>query len=375
MRSIFVVSNRAFRKRRGTDDYELLDSLNPKGSKELRLFEAVPADEALERWRFELVPDKIGRKHFEAAGVEPFLKKSSYRGSDLVSARLADRMQSHGRNLLIFVHGYNNSAVEACGRAWRLATKYDLEVVVFSWPANGGGEWLLEDLHGTASYKSDKSDARSSVEALDRTLGRMQLLMNELNRAFLPAIRQEAEAEFPNDRHAQRARTAELLRARACPFKVTLMAHSMGNYLYKKMLLSSSDRLSANTIFDNVLLKAADTNHEQHAEWVERIVTRHRVYVMVNQNDDALRLSTMKIGEAQKPRLGNTFANQDAANATYIDCTFCAGKLHSYFDELDFGEEAQRSVKLVEFFAKALNGEIAEDELAYQPATNTFRLP
>lgn len=375
MDSIFVVTNRAFRRDRKTGGYQLLDNLNPKGSKELRLFEATPADANLMQWRFDAVADKINPKDFEAAGVEPFSKKSKYRGSDLVSARIAARLREHKRNLLLFIHGYNNTADDACRRAWRLAQRYGLEVVVFSWPANGGGEWLLENLHGLASYKSDKSDARSSIEALDRTLGRMQLLMNELNRAFLPKIRSEAEAAFPNDRHSQHAMMAELLRRRACPFRVTLVAHSMGNYLYKKMLLSSSDRLSTDTIFDNVILKAADTNHDGHAEWVKRIVIRHRVYVIINQNDDALRLSTMKVGEAQKPRLGNTLSSQDAPNATYIDCTFCAGERHSYFDEVDFGEESANSKRLCEFFAKAFNGEIAEEALEYQAGTNTYRIP
>ena len=375
MKSMFVVTNRAFRRDPQTGSYVLLDNLNKKGSKELRLFEAQPEDDSLKAWRFEPVPDKVNAQHFRDANVEPFLRKTQYRGSDLAAARIADRLQTNKQNLVFFVHGYNNTALDACRRAWRLAARYNVEVIVFTWPANGGGEWLLEDLHGTASYKSDKSDARSSTEALDRALGRMQMLMNELNRAFLPRIREEAAAAFPDDRHSQRAMIAQLLRARACPFKVTLLAHSMGNYLYKKTLLSSTERLSANVVFDNVILKAADTNHERHADWVQRIVIRHRVYVIVNQNDDALRLSTMKIGEEQKPRLGNTLSSQNAANAAYIDCTFCAGERHSYFDEVDFGDERDRSRSLLEFFTRAFNGEIAEQSLTYHPGTNTYQVP
>lgn len=375
MSSLYVVTNRAFRRDSESGSYELLDRLNPKGSKELRIFEARPQDDALERWHFDQVPDKVSLQHFRDAGVEPFTRKTAYRGSDLISASVAKRLQQNQHNLLLFVHGYNNTALDACRRAWRLGQRYGLQVIVFSWPANGGGEWLIEDLHGKASYKSDKSDARSSIEALDRTLGRMQLLMNELNRAFLPKIQAEAVAAFPSDRHQQRAMIAKLLRERACPFKVTLLAHSMGNYLYKKMLLSSGERLSANTVFDNVILKAADANHEKHAEWVRRILIRHRVYIVVNQNDDALRLSTMKIGEDQKPRLGNTLSGQDADNASYIDCTFCAGDRHSYFEELDFGDERDRSKTLCEFYTKAFNGEIAEEALTYHPGTNTYRVP
>lgn len=375
MSSLFVITNRAFRRDGNTGSYDLLDKLNPKGSKELRIFEARPEDDALQRWHLDAVPDKVSLHHFTDAGVEPFVRKTAYRASDLVSACLAKRLRDHNHNLLMFIHGYNNTALDACRRAWRLGKRYGLQVVVFTWPANGGGEWLIENLHGKGSYKSDKSDARSSIEALDRALGRMQMLMNELNRAFLPKIQQEAVAAFPDNRHEQRAMIAKLLRERACPFKVSLLAHSMGNYLYKKMLLSSGERLSTNTIFDNVILKAADTNHADHAEWVQRILIRHRVYVIVNQNDDALRLSTMKIGEEQEPRLGNTLSSQDADNASYIDCTFCAGDRHSYFEELDFDGEEDRSKALCEFYARAFNGEIAEEVLKYYPGTNTYRVP
>lgn len=384
--SLFVVSNRAF-DCKSPSNCELKDNLNAKGSKELRIFEARPRkknDPELKDWKISVVPDEVSPEHFRKAKVKPLTPAKDrrphlngsepYRGSDLVAARLTARLREDNHNLLIFIHGYNNTVEDACRRAWRIAERYQIEVVIFSWPANGGGEWFLEDLHGTASYKSDKSDARASIEALDRMLNKTQLLMNELNRAFLPKIREEALEAHPGDRYAQRRMIAGLLRERACPFKVTLMAHSMGNYLLKKTLLSSSDRLSAHTIFDNVILKAADTNHENHAEWVQRLLTRQRVYIVVNQGDDALRLSMMKIGEEQKPRLGNSLLGQEASNAVYIDCSLCAGDRHSYFDELDFGEERPRSLKLVRFFERILNGEAGEPELPFHQANNTYRI-
>ena len=46
-------------------------------------------------------------------------------------------------------------------------TNMAVEVVSFSWPANGGGAW------GVASYKSDKRDALNSTGALDRCIQRI----------------------------------------------------------------------------------------------------------------------------------------------------------------------------------------------------------
>ena len=372
--SLFVVTNRAFRRVRGGAGYELRDGLNPKGSRELRLFEARPRGGDVSDWVLEPARDRPTLRDFESHGVEPLRRKRRYNGSDLVAARLVDTLRTHRRNLLVFIHGYNTNALDAIRRAWRIAERYDIEVLLFTWPANGGGERLLENLHGVASYKSDKSDARASTEALDRMLGRMHMLMQELNTGVWEQAEADARAAHPDSPERRREALVRALRERACPFNISLLAHSMGNYLYKKMLLSSGERLSADTVFDNVILKAADTNHEGHAQWVERIRARRRVYVTINQEDDALRLSTMKIGDQQRARLGNTLARQDAANARYIDLTSYVGDAHSYFDEADLERAPGGAKPLTDFVARAVNGESAEDGLDYQVATNTYRL-
>ncbi|MGL6231831.1 hypothetical protein ACSZMQ_12290 [Aeromonas rivipollensis] len=51
-----------------------------------------------------------------------------------------------------------------------------------------------------------------------------------------------------------------------CPFTINLMLHSMGNYLFKH-LLGSSTYNANHLLFDNVVMVAADTNNEHHAEW------------------------------------------------------------------------------------------------------------
>lgn len=74
----------------------------------------------------------------------------------------------NGRNLLLFVHGYNNDMTDVLDRAERLEQNFGVEVIVFSWPANGGG------LHGVLSYKSDKRDALASVGAFNRVLEKLE---------------------------------------------------------------------------------------------------------------------------------------------------------------------------------------------------------
>jgi hypothetical protein len=369
---MFIVTNRDFRRYRNSDLYTLKDDPNPKGAKELRLFEATPRDAAGRRWDIHIIPDRPDDADFDGLDTD-FIRPWNRRrvGSDLVAARLIPRLRETGRNLVLFIHGYNTAIEDALRRARRMEQVYDVEVLVFSWPSNGGGDGALEDLHGVASYLSDKSDARESVGALDRALWRMNALLQDLNAGVFDAACEHARATKPDSRDTERRRIADYLREHACPFNITLIAHSMGNYLFKKLLTSSSERLSRSCTFDNVILKAADTNHAGHAEWVQRIRTRKRVYILINQEDSALGLSNLKVGEAQKPRLGSTIAEQNAHNAAYIDFTGTLDREHSYFDD----DDVERTVpKLEPLMHELLNGRIGHRDLRYDVDTNTYRL-
>ncbi|NKI36450.1 alpha/beta hydrolase [Wenzhouxiangella sp. XN79A] len=369
---MYIITNRNFRKYRNSDLYTLTDDPNPNGSKELRLFEATPRDAAGGKWDIHIIPDRPEEAEFEGLDTD-FIRPWNRRrvGSDLVAARLIPKLRESGRNLVLFIHGYNTTIEDALNRARRMEQVYDVEVLVFSWPSNGGGDSALEELHGVASYLSDKSDARESVGALDRALWRMNALLQDLNAGVFDAARDHARASRPDSRDEERRLLANYLREHACPFNISLIAHSMGNYLYKKLLTSSSERLSCACTFDNVILKAADTNHHDHAEWVQRIRARKRVYILINQDDSALGLSNLKIGEAQKPRLGATIAQQNAHNAAYIDLTGTLDREHSYFDNQD----TKRTVPNLEpVMRELLNGRIAHRDLPYEVGTNTYRL-
>ncbi|MDT8439914.1 MAG: alpha/beta hydrolase [Wenzhouxiangellaceae bacterium] len=368
---MLVITNRKFRKHRNRDTYSLKDAFNPRGPEELRLFWATPrTGDEVEKWDLRLVPDRPRLKEFSGLDTS-FIPAGQGRrfGSDLATAKLLARIAENKRDVLLFIHGYNTNVHDALARAHRIETSYPVEVVVFSWPSNGGGDNPLEDAHGVASYLLDKADARKSIAALDRALWRMHALITGLNAGLFDTARTHARQIAPDDRDEQRREIARWLREHRCPFNVTLLAHSMGNYLYKKLLTSSSERLSCDCTFDNVVLKAADTNHEDHADWVARIRARQRVYILINQNDHALKLSSLKVGEAQKARLGATLAEQNAANASYIDLTEALGDEHSYFDRTDLETPFPELEPLME---KLVTGRNAHAGLGYRVDTNTF---
>src|SRR5262249_52410188 len=148
-----------------------------------------------------------------------------------------------------------------------------------------------------------------------------------------------------------------------------LLFHSMGNYIYKNYM-SSSTYSGNRLVFDNVIMASADANNPGHPEWVDRIQCRKRGYITINENDIALRASRMKAGEEQQARLGHWPYNLDSRRAVYVNFTSAdgVGDSHAYFE----GDPVRKNPKVKGFFDTALNGGVAEDGLAYDAARNMY---
>ena len=194
--------------------------------------------------------------------------------------------------------------------------------------------------------------------------------MNLITKARRDEIRAKVEAEHFLDREKQNMLYSKLLQ-KECPFGVSIMFHSMGNYLYKSMLKSSITE-GNQLVFDNVLLVAADTNSKDHINWVDKIRCRKRCYVTINENDQALAVSRAKFGEQQLARLGHYVRNLNSRQVYYINLTDASwvNKSHSYFDK----KVVTRNSKVFEFFNQAINGEFAEKRLKYQSSGNYYEV-
>lgn len=329
-----------------------------KGPNELRLVEATRRGRG---WEISILPDRLTPEMKAEIGMDPDEEAFASR---YVASRILRRIRDEKRNLLVFVHGYNNDLKAVLDRAQGLAERYKVEVLAFTWPALGGGA------PGTLNYRTDKRHARASNGAFERVLIKVHEYLLGFNQDLMTDARHKAERKFPDNPEKQDEHFAELA-SKGCPFTVNLMLHSMGNYLYKHMLLSTATEGNQLT-FDNVVLVAADTNNQEHALWVDRIVCRKGVYVTINENDSALGLSRMKVGEAQLARLGHWRHNLDARQALYVDFTDApsVGNSHAYFE----GAPVRSAASAVRrFFHRVLNGERAEDELEFSPATRMYR--
>lgn len=369
---MFVITNRCvFPDKKGFAIFGKRPS--ERGPNELRL---ARVNRVSGKWKIQLLPDELDdttlaeinvQREFDERGNPIPVYASRYVAYHLLKAVNPKRMGikgGRGRNLVFFVHGFNNTVKDVVERAEKLEKTYGVEVLVFTWPANGGGA------RGVTDYLSDKRDARASVGALDRCLAKLDSYLADFNDAWLKEIMCQARDKHGDDAEKRDEFIARMIR-RGCPFTVNLFLHSMGNYLFKQVMKSGVYR-GGRLIFDNVVLAAADVNNLDHALWVDRICSRNRIYITINENDFALGASRMKAGEQQLARLGHCTHNLDSRLAVYVDFTHAAHvrNSHSYFE----GKAVEKNPRVKEFFHQALNGECAEYSISYDEAKRLYRL-
>lgn len=211
-------------------------------------------------------------------------------------------------DVVVFIHGYNNSFRFSCVRFAQLVydTRFEGKPVLFSWPSNGGDS-LMDEITGIASYGSDGADAKASVNSLAHVLREVA-----------------ADRRKPEGAPAKRG-------------DIHLIAHSMGCQL----LVDALDKLrtewpAGSRPFKSIVLAAPDVDSNDLARLVRCVRTpAERVTLYFCQEDRALWASSQfharqpggalrqRIGQALciLPKIENIDAN--AANTTFIG--------HSYF--------------------------------------------
>ncbi|MBR0567479.1 alpha/beta hydrolase [Azoarcus sp. L1K30] len=384
---MFIVTNREVDETKTTVKDAFKPYANARGPNELRLAEAVRDGS---QWRIRILPDEITDEMAAEVGltheIDPDTgdRKPLY-ASAYVARRIVERVnprmlggkekpkgkaKSKGRNLVFFVHGFNNNVEAVLDRAEQLEQLYGVEVLPFTWPANGGG------VKGVVSYLSDKRDALASTGAFDRCLGKLEDILNRIHEEHVQRVEALANARYANKdkpglidaEQWDNFFTRES--QKWCPFSVSMMLHSMGNYLFKQLLKSTVYR-GNRLLFDNVVMVAADANNENHAEWVDRIQCRGRIFITINERDSALLASRMKVGEQQLARLGHYPYKLDSRQAVYVDFTNQphVGSEHAYFEG-----DPVKNPQVKQFFDEALNGEFAESGLKFDIGRNMYRL-
>lgn len=361
---MFVITNRKVEESAtGLDKFG--KTPNEKGNNELRLAEVTKKRKG---YTVEFLDDELdkgeAREFIDEFDLDLDPDEPQF-ASLKVACRTVRRAREHKRHILMFVHGFNNDMHDVMSTALDLEKRYEVEVIPFSWPADGGGA-------GQLSYLSDKRDARASAGALERALKKVHDYLMLISESSRISLREKAKAKFPDNVERRNALYAELLR-KDCPVTVNALFHSMGNYLYKQMLKSSSNEGNS-LIFDNVVLCQADANNAGHPNWVDKISHNRRVFITINENDYALRLSRIKPGDPQRARLGHYIKRLDSRIAHYINLTDASWVKESHSPFAEPADE-DKNKKLYAFFRDAFTGEPAEEPLRFRPEGNWYEIP
>ena len=360
---MFVITNRSLDEfRTGLDQFG--KTPNKKGNNELRLAQVTKRRNG---YAVKFLSDELDKGEAREF-INEFKLRLDPDDTQYASLKVACQTVRHARekkrHILLYVHGYNNDMRDVMQTAFHLQELYEVEVMPFSWPANGGG------IGGKLSYLSDKRDARASTGALERSLKKVHEYLMLISESSRIELREKARTKFPENAERRDALYAELLR-KDCPFTINALFHSMGNYLYKQMLKSSISE-GNNLIFDNVVLCQADTNNAGHPNWVDEISHNRRVFITINENDFALRLSRIKPGDAQRARLGHYIKRLDSRIAHYINLTDASWVQNSHSP---FAEPAVKNQKLKSFFQEAFTGQPAEEPLRFRAEGNWYEVP
>ena len=360
---MYLITNRKMTKAKNLKAFGKTPS--PKGPNELRM---VSVEKSGKGWKVDLIVDQLEPEIVKELKLKYMLDINTeipWHGSLKVACDLFERARTEKKSILFFVHGYNNDIADVLEAADKIESLYDVIVVPFSWPANGGGV-----VTGTAAYLSDKADARASAGALNRAICKIQQMHLMLTRSLQQRSQEAAFKKHPNNPNAAASFYTQLME-KDCSAKISLLCHSMGNYVLK-FTLATNENSTSLLVFDNICLVAADANNKDHIQWVGKLDVRKRIYVVINENDSALQASRIKPGKEQKARLGHYLKQLNSPNASYIDVTDVKylGSEHTYFK----GDPIHKNVRLRALFNDIFNGKSVENTLDYHADINTYRL-
>jgi len=358
---MYIITNRRITASDG--GYDIFEKTpNSIGIGELRLVEIFTKDGVDS---FKMLEDKLTVGKIEKLNQNFNLDldlNQEYHASLEVASKLFQKARKTKKQILVFVHGYNNDMKDIVQTANKLELTYNVIPLIFSWPANG-------EFTGVVNYKSDKKDARESAGALNSFFKKLHYYHEIFTNAEVKKLLEKAQRKHPNNPLKAKEKYVELQK-KSCKVSINLLCHSMGNYLLKHEE-TPSDRSLKVPIFDNVCLVAADVNNENHKEWVEKIEVKSNLYIVINKHDYALAFSRIKPKEEQLARLGHYRKGLNARNATYIDVTNADSiqTEHTYFIKtVDY------DTKLKNVFANMFEGRDAEDGLVYQSSNNSYVL-
>lgn len=282
---VLYVTNRAVSGAgRRVEDYS--NSVTRRGVSLGTSIVAIPCDhrigvlESASIFRFQFRNDP--RKHITVMSVAP--QKSDPFFKEL-SSRVA---RSRGREVLVFIHGFNVSFEDSLRRTAQLAydLKFDGVPIAFSWPSRSIGiskqqfglAAISPPVAAVALIEATRTEYAAAGENADETVFSLREFLNEV-------------------------------RKRSGATTIHLIAHSMGARVLAKALSEIGEpRLSPReALFREIILAAPDISVELFKSLAEGFrLKAHRITLYASSKDRALAISK---AINDHPRAGETGAN------------------------------------------------------------------
>ena len=179
MVKVYFGTNRKPNRKMAPDDFGR--GFSEAGLASLRFGMAEVTGEKLDSYDLYLAPERL-RKDAELkikGGVGSIL------GSLNIFERVRQKMVAHGRDTVVFIHGYNVSFKEALTSAARLKRNFSTDaggtganVVLFSWPSDGS-------MMPYIAYANDRQDAVASGPAFARGLLNVPIRLRQVARLLV----------------------------------------------------------------------------------------------------------------------------------------------------------------------------------------------
>ena len=150
---MYLITNREIdRKKKGLNKFG--KNPNSDGPNTLRLMKVSASGRS---WRVTEVIDKLPHetvKNLKAKYKLDIDLRAEWHGSLKVACELFEQARDQKKSILFFVHGYNNDVRDVIKAALEIERLYEVIVVPFTWPANGGGL-----ISGSPAYCSRQRNA------------------------------------------------------------------------------------------------------------------------------------------------------------------------------------------------------------------------
>lgn len=254
------------------------------------------------------------------------------RGNELDLFDNIDRAE-YKKPWLVFLHGFHQDPQETVEKARLLEEIHGVNVVLFSWPSH---PVPIKSFEIDKIKKQLKSYVRSMIVGMVRPdlitflIQEIRNFIRDFYSNYKPA-RKNAE-NSTEDFYAALSILNQQLLPRVGVKRLSLVVHSMGNYLLQRTLY---DKNGLPIIFSNIVSHEADVKASNHASWLSGVFgySTNRVYITVNSADSVLAASSLlhKISkEKDTSRLGqSTRLKPEGIHQGYIQ------KLVRYLDFTD----------------------------------------